>query len=271
MAPESDSGAACHDAAPALRLGAYEGPLDLLLALAQAQRLDLAQISVASLATQFAAMLEAAIAARQVPLPRLAEWLVMAAWLTLLRSRLLLPALPAERAAAEREAEGLRRRLADRDRASRLADWLERRPQLGRQVFARGQAAPDTASLAGAPPLADTAELLRACLTLLVLPQRDRVYRPRPPELWRVSQALERMRQLLPTLPQQEGAPLAHFLPALTADRAGTALQRRAALASTLLAGLELGREGVVVLAQTEAFSAIQIRPASQAGAAPPT
>ncbi|WP_052214629.1 ScpA family protein [Belnapia sp. F-4-1] len=266
MTPEVDSAEAFLDAtpaavgnsgAPALRLGAYEGPLDLLLELARAQRVDLAQISIATLAEQFEAVVAAAIESRTVPLPRLADWLIMAAWLTLLRSRLLLPAATAESAEAEREAEGLRRQLADRKWASRLADWLERRPQLGRQVFARGVAEPDPAII-GAPPLADTAELLRACLRLLVLPHRDRVYRPRPPTLWRVLDALERMRELLPTV--GEGANLTAFLPPLSETRTQSALQRRAALATTFMAGLELGRDGVVILDQLEPFCVVVVR-----------
>ena len=174
--------------APALRLGAWEGPLDLLLELARAQRVDLAQLSIATLAEQFAAAVDAAIARRQVPLSRLAEWHIMAAWLTLLRTRLLLPELPDDTAQAE--AAGLRQRLADRDAARRLADWLERRPQLGREVFARGEPEP----AADAPPAADLTALLRACLTLLELPARERVYRPNPPPLWRVPDALAHMR-----------------------------------------------------------------------------
>jgi len=159
MTSEADSAEAFLDAAPAavgnsgapaLRLGAYEGPLDLLLELARAQRVDLARISVATLAEQFESVVAAAIEQQAMPLPRLADWLIMAAWMTLLRSRLLLPVAAAESAEAEREAQGLRRRLADREWASRLADWLERRPLLGRQVFARGEAEPDTATIAGA-------------------------------------------------------------------------------------------------------------------------
>ena len=275
MTPDADSAEAFLDAtpaavgnsgAPALRLEAYEGPLDLLLELARAQRVDLAQISVATLAEQFEAVVTAAIERRAVPLPRLADWLIMAAWLTLLRSRLLLPAVAAENVEAEREAQGLRRRLADRECAGRLADWLERRPQMGRQVFARGEAEADALNTAGTPPLADTAELLRACLRLLVLPHRDRVYRPRPPELWRVPDALERMRQLLPTV-GEAAADLVSFLPPPSEKRAQSRLQRRAALATTLMAGLELGREGVVALDQVEAFGTVHIRPAILNGA----
>jgi segregation and condensation protein A len=265
MIPEADSAAPFLEAAraelgnagaPALRLGAYEGPLDLLLELARAQRVDLAQLSIAALAEQFTAVLEAAMARRQVPLARLAEWLIMAAWLVALRARLLLPAAAEGGVAARREAEGLRRRLADRAAAQRLADWLERRLQLGRDVFGRGIAEP----AADALPAADVTELLRACLKLLEVPPRARVYRPNPPSLWRVPEALERMRRLLPGLP--DSAPLAHFLPPVEEGPAA-ALQRRAALASTLLAGLELSREGVAVLDQPETFGEIRITAAS--------
>lgn len=240
--------------APELRLGGYEGPLDLLLELARAQRVDLARLSIIALAEQFAAAVEAAIARRRVPLPRLAEWLIMAAWLALLRSRLLLPAGAEEAAEAAREAAGLRRRLADRAAARRLADWLERRPQLGRDVFGRAAAEPTD----GAAPAADITELLRACLKLLALPARERVYRP-PPPLWRVPEALARIRRLLPGLPA--GAALEHFLPPLPGKGAVAVLQRRAALASTLLAGLELSREGSAALAQDQAFGAIRLLP----------
>jgi segregation and condensation protein A len=201
-------------------------------------------------------VVEAALARRTVPLPRLAEWLIMAAWLVALRARLLLPAEAEGSADARREADGLWRRLADRAAALRLADWLERRLQLGRDVFGRGVAEP----AAGAVPLADITELLRACLKLLALPARERVYRPNPPPLWRVPEALDRMRRLLPDLP--DGAPLAHFLP-LVGEGPAAALQRRAALASTLMAGLELSREGALALDQTSSFGEIRVTAAS--------
>ena len=101
MPLEADAAEALTDAAPAavgnsgapgLRLDAWESPLDLLLELARAQRVDLARISGTVLARQFVAVLDAAITRRAVPLSRLAEWTIMAAWLLVLRSRLLLPA-----------------------------------------------------------------------------------------------------------------------------------------------------------------------------------
>jgi segregation and condensation protein A len=133
---------------------------------------DLARLSIVDLAEQFGAALEAAVARRRVPLSRLADWLVMAAHLALLRSRLLLPADGAEAVEARREAEALRRRLADREFVRRLADWLERRPRLGREVFARGVAEDLEGADRGATPAADTAALLRACLAVLERPDR---------------------------------------------------------------------------------------------------
>jgi segregation and condensation protein A len=239
--------------APALRLGSYEGPLDLLLELARAQRVDLAAISVVELAEAFGAAVELAIAGRRVPLSQMADWLVMAAWLLLLRSRLLLPAGTEADRAAQAEAVELRRRLADRAAVRAMADWLERRPQLGREVFGQGAPVPEPQPT----PLADITELLRACLRLIALPTRQRVYRPNPPPLWRVPDALARIRDLLVTLPGQ-GAPLGHFIPR-GGDRAQTPLQRRAALASTLVAALELDRDGAVTLKQEVAFSQIAL------------
>jgi segregation and condensation protein A len=236
-----------------LQLGAYEGPLDLLLELARAQRVDLTRISILALAEQFAAAVEAAIAGRRVPLSTLGGWLVTAASLLALRARLLLPAGSPANREAEREPAALRRRLADREHVHALAAWLERRPQLGREVFERG---PREAEILG-PPVADVTELLRACLRLIELPLRERVYRPEPPALWRVPDALARIRVLLAAL--SAGAALEHLVRP-PASLARTPLQRRAALASTLLAALELGREGELTLEQREAFGAIAVR-----------
>ncbi|MFC7477508.1 segregation and condensation protein A [Dankookia sp. GCM10030260] len=264
MTPEPDSAEAFvagapaavgNAGAPALRLGAWEGPLDLLLELARAQRVDLAQLSIAALAEQFAAAVDAAIDHRQVPLARVAEWHIMAAWLTLLRTRLL-PELSDN--AAQAEAAGLRQRLADRDAARRLADWLERRPQLGWEMFARGEPEP----AADAPPAADLTALLRACLTLLELPARERVYRPRLPALWRVPEALARIRALLPRL--SADVALNDLLPPTPVTEEAS-LWRRSALASTLLAGLELSREGAARLEQDQAFEAIRVSPGASA------
>jgi segregation and condensation protein A len=112
--------------------------------------------------------------------------------------------------------------------------------------------------------VADLTELLRACLRLIELPERERVYRPDPPPLWRVPDALARIRVLLAALPV--GAALEHFARP-PASLARTPLQRRAALASTLLAVLELGREGELAFKQTDAFGEIHVQGAARGSA----
>jgi len=252
-APHQDAALASDIGMPHLLLGTYEGPLDLLLALARAQKVDLARISVVALAQQFAAAVEAAIAGQRVPLGQMADWLVATATLVALRARLLLPADAPERREADREAAALRRQLAERETIQRLADWLEQRPQLGRDVFGRGWTAPREE--AGQAPTADITELLRACLRLLAQPLREAPWQPRPPPLWRVPAALAHLRGRLATLPP-EGTPLAQLVP-LPELTGASALQRRAALASTLMAGLEFSREGELELDQGESFGTI--------------
>ncbi len=164
---ESRWAAAGGSGAPELRLGAWEGPLDLLLELARAGKVDLARLSLLGLAEQFGAALRDALAGGRAPLCRLGDWLVMAAQLAWLRSRLLLPEGSREGEEGRREVEALRRRLADREHARRLADWLERRPRLGRDVFVRGRAADGFEAPGQAAPQADIVALLRACLVVL--------------------------------------------------------------------------------------------------------
>ena len=248
---------------PELRLGAWEGPLDLLLELARARKVDLARLPILDLAEQFGAALQAALAGGRAPLSRLGDWLVMAAHLAWLRSRLLLPEDSREGEEGRREAEALRRRLADREAVRRLADWLERRPRLGRDVFARGRAADGSEAREHAAPQADTVALLRACLAVLEKGHFSGPYRAAPPPLWRFPDALARLRRMLPATP--EGAALERFLPETPPGRPDAPLQRRAALASTLLAGLELEREGGAVLGQDETFGPVRIAPARHA------
>ncbi len=238
---------------PHLRLMAYEGPLDLLLGLARAQRIDLARLSIVQLVEQFIAAMEAAIAARRLPLATIGDWLVTATTLLSLRARLLLPPETATAQEAAREAAALRRQLADRALVQAQASWLERRPQLGRDVLARGALMAE----ANPAPVADVTELLRACLRLLQQAPRSPIYRPAPPPLWRVQDALARLRGLLAML-STDGTPLAALMPT-QGPLVATPLQRRAALASTLMASLELARLGDVVLRQDAPFAPLVI------------
>jgi segregation and condensation protein A len=115
----------------------FEGPLDLLLTLARTQKVDLAKISVLALAEQYLAYIEAA---RKLRLELAADYLVMAAWLAYLKSRLLLPEInPVEGQSAEDMALALAHRLKRLEAFRNVAAKLMERPQFNRDVFGRGQ------------------------------------------------------------------------------------------------------------------------------------
>jgi segregation and condensation protein A len=242
------------DAAPVLAVDGFEGPLDWWLEMARAQRIDLAKLSIATLIESFATAMDAALASRTGDLlPRWAVWTVMAATLTELWSRLLLPSdAPAARAAVE-EAEALRRQLLDRARMRVAADWLERRMQLGRDAFRRGQPEVSATGRGG-----DLTELLRACLPALQVPEDQVVaLSPRPPPLWTATAALAQLSRLLAVLPA--GSLLAAYLPPIPLDTPARALRCRAAVASTLIAGLERARDGALLLDQAADWMPIRV------------
>ncbi len=240
-----------------LRLDGFEGPLDLLLELARTQKVDLARISILALVDQYLAVIEGA---QQVRLELAADWLVMAAWLTWLKSRLLLP-VEADAEAAGEDAEALAARLADLLAIRAAALWLGGRPVLGQDVFARG-APEDHTVLDRSGLVLSLPALLRAYLAALRRAGTQRRYQPRPLTIWTVQDALGRLRLLLGSLP--DGASLERFLP----EFAATATERRAALASTLLAGLELARDGALDLQQEHPFGPLLLRPAGPAAEA---
>jgi segregation and condensation protein A len=248
--------AAPTELAPVLSVDGFEGPLDWLLEMAQARKIDLARLSIVALIEAFATAMEAALArqigGRAAELGNWGAWLVMAATLAFLRSRLLLPSDPAEAKAAEDEAEALRHRLISRTQVRAAADWLERRPQLGRDVFVCGTV--DRRHDSGR--VGDITELLRACLIALRVPDQADAYRPRPPPLWQVSDAIARMRQLLGALP--DGSPLMDFLPTVGGAEPGRTLRSRVAVSSTLVAGLELARAGTLALDQDAPWTSIR-------------
>ena len=239
-----------------LRLDGFEGPLDLLLDLARGQKLDLTRISILSLVEQFLAVIEGAA---RVRLELAADWLVMAAWLAWLKSRLLLPKGSEAAEEGEEAAEVLAARLRDLQQMRAAALWLGARPALGQDVFARGL--PEDLSVTDRSRLAlDLSGLMRAYLTALRRGAGTRAYRPRPVTLWSVQDALARLAVLVGSLP--DWSTLEQFLP----ERLTTPLQRRAAVASTLLAGLEMARGGAIRLRQEAAFGPILIRSGGDGG-----
>ena len=276
-------------ASPILAVDGFEGTLDWLLALARARRIDLARLSILALVEAFGAAMEAALQrAPDAPAPdlaRWADWTVMAAQLTELRSRLLRPAAAPEARTAQAEAEALRRQWVLRTEMATAADWLERRPQLGLTVFARGRPeAGQGAWLAGlrarnetedgltegvdtitgracdSAPVesGDITDLLRACLVAVRLPPHAEACQPQRLPFWTATDAARRITRLLATRP--DGAALEAFLPEIAEVGADRALHAGAAVAATLVAALELSRHGALTLEQEAPWQPIQVQ-----------
>jgi segregation and condensation protein A len=236
-----------------VHLDGYDGPIDLLLELARAQKVDLARLSLRALIDQYLAAVDAH---REVAtLAARSAWLIAASRLVLLKSRLL---VQGEDEAAPAEADRLREdlvRAAQRQHARALAHWLEARPQLGRDIFARGQ--PDAPRPAGSQ--GDVLDLLLACFDLFAPPGRVAPpprYTPPVQDVWTLTEALQHWEAQLRAHP--DGGPLALFM--LTAAGKRSDLRRRSGVASAFLAGLELAKQGRVVLQQQENFGALQVR-----------
>ena len=234
-----------------VRLEGFEGPLDLLLDLARSQKLDIANISILSLVDQYLAIIEGA---RRIRLELAADWLVMAAWLAWLKSRLLLPTGVEEAEDTELLAEALAGRLVELQAMRRAAQWLGAQPQLGFDVFARG--APEDLTETDRSGLRlDLPGLLRGHIAALRRQAATRRYAPRPMVWWSVQDALRRLGAMMGQAP--DWTELKRFLPEVTPEEP---LARRAAIASTLLAGLEMARGGAVDLRQEESFGPIMLR-----------
>ena len=234
-----------------VRLTGFEGPLDLLLDLARSQKLDLASISILSLVDQYLAIIEGA---RRIRLELAADWLVMAAWLAWLKSRLLVPAGVEEAEDTELLAETLAGRLAELQAMRHAAQWLGAQPQLALDVFARGT--PENLTETDRSGLRlDLPGLLRGHIAALRRQAARRRYTPRPMVWWSVQDALRRLGAMMGQAP--DWTELQRFLPEVIP---GEPLARRAAIASTLLAGLEMARGGAIDLRQEESFGPIMLR-----------
>jgi segregation and condensation protein A len=233
-----------------ISLEGYEGPLDLLLELARSQKVDIAKISILGLVDQYLLVIEGA---RRVRLELAADWLVMAAWLAWLKSRLLLPQDPEQEEDAEALAGQLAERLVELERMRAASRWLATQPQLGHDVFPRGL--PESFTVADRSTLStELPSLLRGYVDALRRAAAKRPYRPKPRKLWTVQDALERLARLVGGLP--DWGDLLNFMP----EQALDPIERRAAMASTLIAGLELAKGGGIELRQETAFGPILLR-----------
>ena len=242
--------------APELHLDGFDGPLDLLLDLAERACIDLGRISINALIDQFVEAL--ARTGKHVPIERRADWLVLATRLLVLRSRLLFAADPEVAEKAEQDAARALARLRELQLVKAASAWLEARPQLGRDVFGRPRRERD-------PRVASYMRLMEACLAALrdragEAAQDEPVYRPPVPDLFRLPEAIARLRKLLGEA--EDMAALEVFLPSVPGEARATSLVARSAIASTFVAALELARMEEASLAQEVAFGAIGIGPA---------
>jgi len=229
----------------------FEGPLDLLLMLSRSQKVDLRKVSVLQLAEQYLVFVEQARALR---IELAADYLVMAAWLAFLKSRLLLPPEPGD---AGPSAEDLAAHLAfqlERLAAMReAAAQLMGRDQLGRDFFARGLPEDVTHHR----KVNYTATLLDLMRAYAMIRTKDE-FRPfvlDREHVYTMEQALERMRGLIGFA--GDWAALTSFLPE---GWSVTPMARRSALAAHFAAVLELAKRGSVTLRQAETFAPIELR-----------
>jgi segregation and condensation protein A len=188
------------------------------------------------------------------PLGQKSDWVVMTAWLVQLRSHLLLPADPAVQPQAEAQAVELRDRLVDLQAMQALARWLDGRPQLGRDVFARGQPE-DFAAALGAEHDVDVVGFLWASLALFDEAEdavdTAEVYRPRRRDWYSVAAARARILALLAEAP--EGERFERFLPDVpneAGEQTPSHVRRGLAWGCTFVASLELAKQGDLTLAQ---------------------
>ena len=236
----------------ALQLEGFEGPLDLLLDLARAQKFDLAKISILRLVEQFLAAVEGA---RRIRLELAADWLVMAAWLTWLKSRLLLPDDEPDAAEGMEAAEVLAARLLALQAIRAAAAWLGDRPALGRDVWARGEGESLT-ELDRSGLAADTAGLLRAYMAAIRRGGGRRSYRPAALPMWSVQDALGRLGAMLGR--SLDWTVLGAFPAGPAARPAGLARRHRR---HSGLPGWSLARDGQMRLRQDQPFGPILVAP----------
>ena len=238
----------------------FEGPLHLLLALARKQKVDLLKISILKLADQYLGFVHQA---RKLNFSLAADYLVMAAWLTYLKSRLVLPKpekiKEGEQSSADMAA-ALAFSLAKLDAMRKSVEALQARPRLGREVFTRGD--PQAVQVIPSTRIDGDLYALMGAFAEQMSRRDKRHYQPRAQQAFPLEDARERLRELLPEM-------------SAWTSLAGVAPHRRAVdsegptgasyLASTFAASLELVKEGALEARQLEAFADVYIRTRAKA------
>ncbi|MCF8495972.1 MAG: segregation/condensation protein A [Alphaproteobacteria bacterium] len=243
-----------------LDIDGYEGPTDVLLELARTQKVDLSKISILQLARQYLVFVERA---KALNLDLAAEYLVMAAWLAYLKSRLLLPREPGgEEPGAAEMAEALQFQLRRLEAMQNAAGKLQTLPRLGQDVFARGM--PETFPVTTATRWdASFYDLLKAYGD--IRRRRENSSYDLPVfNLMSADEAMERVTRMLGQLPRtglkSVWTTLESFIPEDIRDK----IFGRSALAATLLAGLELVKQGRIEIRQDGLFRPVYLRETSE-------
>jgi len=234
-----------------LDLDGWEGPLDLLLSLARAQKVDLAKISILALTEQYLRFIENA---KALKLEIAADYLVMAAWLAYLKSCLLLPKDPEIEPSPEELALRLQLRLQRLQAMREAGARLMARDRVGRDVFLRGS--PEGLKVVRKAAWDASLFELIAAYGAIQARGKETVHVVQRRPVMSLDQAIERVSLMVGAV--IDWTSLEAFLPA---DASGE--YRRSALASSFLAALELARQGRVALQQDGAFAPLMLRSAA--------
>lgn len=238
-------------------LEGYEGPLHVLLALARTQKVDLLKLSITKLAEQYLKFVQEA---RRRRFSLAADYLVMASWLAYLKSRLLLPKperKQGDEPPAEEMAAALAFRLMKLEAMRKAVEELKARPQLGRDVFTRG----DPEAMVVIPSSrveASLYELMQAYVTQRVR-ESQRTYNPgKRVEAYQLDDARQRLRSLLPRM--ESWTTLQSVAPTPEEEGEEGGPTRASYMASTFSATLELVKDGALETRQLEAFADLYLR-----------
>jgi len=242
-----------------LNLDGYEGPIDLLLTLARDQKVDLAKISILALAVQYLDFIDKA---KNLKLEIAADYLVMAAWLAYLKSKLLVPSDDSDEAEEELSGEALAEALAFQlkrlEGMKRAADMMFDLPQMGRDVFARG--AGDGLDVKIAPIWqADLYDVLSAYGSI-ARRQEYANYTPKTWELMSTEDAYNRLSAMLGKLPRKDGKSVWAVMDSFMPDDLMDALMQKSSRASIFTATLEMAKQGAVEIKQDGVFKPIYVR-----------
>ncbi|MEM6603703.1 MAG: ScpA family protein [Pseudomonadota bacterium] len=230
----------------------FEGPLDILLVMAKNQKVDLMQLSISAIADQYLKFIKIAQSLR---LELAADYLVMAAWLAFLKSKLLLPTEEdeEEELSAEALAAQLSFQLARLNAMREKTQMLLNLPRLGQGFFARGM--PEPLMTQKETVWKDTLYDLLMAYGARKMMQARQTYHVNPPDVIRPEDVLKRLLPMVGQITQWSN--LKNFLPVIDDQEAVIV---KSAYAGTLVACLELAKRGLVEIKQDELYGEIDIK-----------